>query len=95
MTETEELPRFLDGPKFVKWLEDEEWTFYERLDDTGKRNWKRWEAGTHRPDIYSDLLDELMLDIGLPISMIPDDLWHENQVPTPGNGAGRLPVAAA
>lgn len=95
MTQTEELPRFLDGPKFVKWLEDNEWTFFDRLSSVEKANWKKWASGTHRPDIYSDLLDQLLMDIGLPMTMIPDDLWHENQIPASGNGAGRLPEAAA
>lgn len=94
MTSTieEELPRFLDGPKFVEWLQDNEWTYFYRLDEIQKKNWTNWTKGTHRPDVYSPTLDQLMLNIGLPLRMIPDYLWHENQKPSPGNGGGRLPT---
>jgi hypothetical protein len=72
-----DLPRYLDGPKFVKWLETEEGIKFSDLTDSQQRRWRDWEAGS-RADLYGTA-DRILTDNHILSCLIPDDCWSDNQ----------------
>jgi DNA-binding NarL/FixJ family response regulator len=89
MTETLEEPRFLDGPKFIKWLVEEEGVDPTVLTDSQKRRWYDWKQG-QRADLYSSAVDRIMTDHYISSRLVPDDVWSENQL-TKNEGKTQLP----
>jgi hypothetical protein len=73
-----DLPRFLDGPKFVAWLESEGVT-KTGLTESQYRRWFDWERGA-RADLYTASTDQLLTDNYLH-NLIPDDVWARDQEP--------------
>jgi hypothetical protein len=76
MEETEEL-RYLDGPKLVKWLAEEEGIRPEGLTDAQKRRWRDWVNG-ERADFYG-AVDRVLTNHGISMRLIPDDCWAADQ----------------
>ena len=74
--EIEEL-RFLDGPKLVKWLSEEEGVKPESLTDAQRRRWRDWVNG-ERADLYG-AVDRILTAKGIAMRLIPDDCWAEDQ----------------
>lgn len=72
-----DLPRYLDGPRFVKWLEEEGVKFSD-LTDTQQRRWRDWEKGS-RADLYKTA-DRILTDNYILPGLIPDECWSENQL---------------
>ena len=72
-----DLPRYLDGPKFVRWLEQEENVKFSDLNESQQRRWRDWQIGK-RADLYG-AADRILTDHHISISLIPDDCWSENQ----------------
>ncbi len=73
-----EEPRFLDGPKFVKWLVEIEQVDFSNLTESQQRRWRDWTLG-QRADLYSNAVDRILTDHYISPSLIPDDCWSENQ----------------
>jgi DNA-binding NarL/FixJ family response regulator len=69
--------RYLDGPKLVEWLKEEN-VDYSNLSDNQKRRWFDWSKGA-RADVYSLTLDQIMTDNYLSSRLIPDDVWSKEQ----------------
>jgi DNA-binding NarL/FixJ family response regulator len=72
-------PRFLDGPKFTKWLTEVEQVNVLHLTESQKRRWRDWTLG-QRADLYSSAVDRILTDHYIAIRLIPDDCWSENQL---------------
>jgi hypothetical protein len=73
-----EEPRFLDGPKFTKWLVEIEQLDVSHLTDSQQRRWRDWTLG-QRADLYSTAVDRILTDNYIAIRLIPDDCWATNQ----------------
>lgn len=69
--------RFLDGPKFVAWLEEEGVTS-DMLDKSEQSMLLKWREG-RRADIYAKVVDRLLARYCLPASYIPDEVWSKDQ----------------
>lgn len=82
-----DLPRYLDGPRFVKWLEQEGVKFSD-LTDSQQRRWRDWEQGS-RADLYGTA-DRILTDNYILPVLIPDECWSDNQ--RRYEKASRLPV---
>ena len=82
-TKADRLPRFLDGPKFIAFL-NSEGVFRHHLTDSQKRRYYEWEHGA-RADLYSPVpgpspVDCILTEHGL-FNLIPDDCWSNDQKP--------------
>lgn len=73
-----EEPRFLDGPKFTKWLMEEEGVDPVSLTESQRRRWYDWTKG-QRADLYSNAVDRIMTDNYISSRLVPDDVWAKNQ----------------
>jgi len=89
MTESSDELRFLDGPKFIKWLQHEEKVAPALLTDAQKRRWYDWGQG-QRADLYSNAVDRILTDNYISSRLIPDEVWAENQL-TKNSGHKQLP----
>jgi hypothetical protein len=78
MTELCEELRFLDGPKFIKWMKEEEGVDPSLLTESQKRRWYDWGQG-QRADLYSSAVDRIMTDHYISSRLIPDDVWAKDQ----------------
>ncbi len=74
--EEEELPRWLDGPKFIEFLLSEGVIKNQQSGATIRR-WTDWERGG-RADRYG-AADRVMTENLISERMIPDDVWADNQ----------------
>jgi hypothetical protein len=64
---------YLDGPKFVAWLESTNPDFTrDMFGPSTQRRLRSWCQG-HAASVWS--VDELLTGIGLHISQIPEDAW--------------------
>ncbi len=84
-----EDPRFLDGPKFTKWLMEEEGVDPVSLTDSQRRRWYDWTKG-QRADLYSNAVDRIMTDNYISSRLVPDDVWSDNQL-AKNQGKKQLP----
>jgi hypothetical protein len=73
---SEELPRWLDGPKFIAFLLSEGIVKSEQSDATIRR-WTDWERGG-RADRYG-AADKVMTENLISERFIPDDCWAREQ----------------
>lgn len=73
----EQMLEYLDGPRFLEWLE-EEGIDWQATTESQRRRICDWKKGT-RANIYTGTVDSLMTDNYLAISCIPDEVWSENQ----------------
>lgn len=62
-----------DGPKLVKWLASRE-IDRDILSDTQERAMRRWRDGENALVLT---VDELLVDLGLHLSEVPDEIWRE------------------
>lgn len=83
--------RFLDGPRFTRWLVEEEKFSPSVLGDSQRRRWYDWERGG-RADLYSNSVDRILTDMMLSSRLIPDDVWSEDQS-LRAEGKPRKPIA--
>lgn len=83
--------RFLDGPRFTRWLVEEEKFLPSVLEDSQRRRWYDWERGG-RADLYSNTVDRILTDMMLSSRLIPDDVWSEDQS-SRAEGKPRKPLA--
>jgi hypothetical protein len=74
--EEKELPRWLDGPKFIAFLLSEGVVKGQQSDATIRR-WTDWERGS-RADRYG-AADRVMTENLISERMIPDDVWADDQ----------------
>jgi hypothetical protein len=93
---SDQLPRFLDGPKFVAFLKSEG-VQRHHLTESQKRRYYEWERGA-RADLYSPTgdtssVDQILTEHSL-FNLIPDDCWSEDQEPTK-RGPNKSTLAAA
>jgi hypothetical protein len=72
----EELPRWLDGPKFIAFLLSEGIVKSEQPESTLRR-WTDWERGG-RADIYG-AAGNVMTENLISERFIPDDCWSKDQ----------------
>ena len=79
MSDASDHLRFLDGPKFIKWLQHEEKVDPSLLTESQKRRWYDWGQG-QRADLYSSAVDRILTDNYISSRLIPDDVWSENQL---------------
>lgn len=70
--------RYLDGPRFVRWLAEDEQIDYSVLTDSQKRRWYDWSKGT-RADIYCLTVDQILTENYISSRLIPDDVWAADQ----------------
>lgn len=70
--------RYLDGPQFVRWLEEEEGIDRSVLTDSQKRRWYDWSKGS-RADIYCLAVDQILTEHLISSRLIPDDVWASDQ----------------
>lgn len=70
--------RYLDGPQFVRWLEEEEGIDRNVLTDSQKRRWYDWSKGG-RADIYCLAVDRILTDHLISSRLIPDYVWAVDQ----------------
>lgn len=84
----EEDPRYLDGPKLVKWLTEEEGLKPEKLTDAQRRRWRDWKSG-ERADVYG-AVDRILTNAGISFRLIPEDCWCPNQTRYEKNRGRRL-----
>lgn len=70
--------RFLDGPRFTRWLVEEEKFEPSSLGDSQRRRWYDWERGG-RADLYSNAVDRILTDHMISSRLIPDDVWSSDQ----------------
>lgn len=87
-----EFPQYLDGPKFIAYLQSEG-VEKHNLIDSEKRRWQDWKDGG-RADLYSECVDGLLARYGINADRdIPKDVWHEDQSHNRGRaskGKGRV-----
>jgi DNA-binding NarL/FixJ family response regulator len=76
MDKPEELPRWLDGPRFIAFLLSEGVVKNQQPDATIRR-WSDWERGG-RADRYG-AADRVMTENLISERMIPDDVWSADQ----------------
>lgn len=73
----EDERRYLDGPKFTRWLLEEEHLDYSSLTDSQKRRWREWTLGA-RADLYGTV-DQILTDNLIAIRLIPEECWTNQQ----------------
>lgn len=78
MSDSPEDMRFLDGPKLIKWLQEEEKVDPSLLTESQKRRWYDWGQG-QRADLYSSAVDRILTDNYISSRLIPDDVWAKDQ----------------
>ncbi len=83
--------RFLDGPRFTRWLVEEEKFDPAVLGDSQRRRWYDWERGA-RADLYSNSVDRILTDQLISSRLIPDDCWSQDQS-LRAEGKPRKPLA--